>query len=42
MNLKNTLFKRKNSKIWYFHYYKDGIELSKTTGKTRKYKAKEY
>jgi integrase len=42
MNLKYTLFKRSNSKIWYFYYYKDGKRISKSTGKTRKYEAQEY
>ena len=39
MNLKYTLFKRNNSKVWYFYYYQDGIRKSKSTGKTRKYEA---
>ncbi len=42
MNLKYTLFKRSNSKIWYFYYYQDGKRISKSTGKTRKYEAQEY
>ncbi|MFZ7131968.1 MAG: tyrosine-type recombinase/integrase [Eubacteriales bacterium] len=42
MNLKYTLFKRSNSKIWYFYYYHDGKRISKSTGKTRKYEAQEY
>ena len=34
-----TLFRRKDSKIWYFYYYDGNKRISKSTGKLKKYDA---
>ena len=36
-----SLFRRKGSKIWYFHYYKGNERLARSTGKSLKYEAEQ-
>ena len=43
MNSDYVLYRRKGQRIWYFYWYEEsGKRVFKTTGKTKKYLAKEY